>query len=76
MSKTDEYVGISGSDSYSEGKFYPPYGQSRLYVGCNSGENSLIAVKYSGSGHTFDGCMGRGGVSAGKMKGLVEMNRV
>jgi len=56
-----EHVGASGSDSYSEGKFYPPHGQSELYIGCNAGEDGLVAAKYSGSGATFDGCMGAGG---------------
>ena len=50
-SKTIEWVGKNGSDTYSDGKFYPPYGQTRLYVGCNVGEDGLVAVKYSGSGY-------------------------
>ena len=66
-SESSEYVGTRGSNTYSEGKFYPPHGQSQLYIGCNSGEDGLVAVRYSGSGHTFDGCMRRGGVSADEL---------
>ena len=66
-SESSEYVGTSGSDTYSEGKFYPPHGQSQLYIGCNSGQDALVAVKYSGRGSTFDGCMSRGGVGAGEL---------
>ena len=66
-SESSEYVGTRGSNTYSKGKFYPPHGQSQLYIGCNSGQDALVAVKYSGSGSTFDGCMSRGGVGAGEL---------
>ena len=70
IERSKEFVGISGSDTYSEGRFYPPKGQSRLYIGCTkTGKDGLVAVRYGGTQNKrgFNGCMNVGGVSIGEL---------